>query len=138
MFLSASIVRPLVPPSPHPLPRIRISPQQKAFAQQLGVHSCAPDTKELKDLHVADPPKTASWYTFTNPITRAGGGDDYATRCREAQADTAFLFFGMACFFGSLALDFFVGGGGGGGGGRGFSVKVPGRKSAGGGGASYV
>lgn len=99
----------------------------QAFAQQLGVHSCAANQDELKDAKVPDPPKNGNLYTVFNPIIRAGGfGDvDYVGRCEEAQACTAFLFFALGCFIGSLVLDFFSGGG---------SMKMPGRRA----GASHV
>lgn len=54
-----------------------------ATAAYLGVHSCS-NTK----------------YTTTNHITN--GSPNTAKRCREAQASTAFLFFGWAAFMASL------------------------------------
>lgn len=58
-----------------------------ATAAILGVHSCS----------IAD-------YTKNNQITR--GGPDQGKRCREAQASTAFLFFGLFAFAANLVLTF--------------------------------
>ncbi|KAF2800165.1 hypothetical protein K505DRAFT_413176 [Melanomma pulvis-pyrius CBS 109.77] len=63
-----------------------------ATAAYLGVHSCS-------NLH----------YTTTNHITN--GSLNTAKRCREAQASTAFLWFGWAAFVASLAFSVMGGGG---------------------------
>lgn len=54
-----------------------------AMAAELGAHSCS-----------------SSDYTLNNHITN--GSPNTAGRCREAQATTAFLWFGWACFTASL------------------------------------
>jgi len=56
-----------------------------ATAAYLGVHSCS-----------------NSAYTTTNHITN--GSHDTHKRCREAQASTAFMWFGWAAFVASLAF----------------------------------
>ncbi|KAI9662718.1 MAG: hypothetical protein M1831_002761 [Alyxoria varia] len=114
-----------------------------AYANKLGVNSCVPDPDALEQFGYDDVPETASFYTIRNEIINAGAFSssvDYAHRCRLAQADTAFLFFALACFAGSLIMSFFGGSGGGGGGGgmsKGMKFKMPGRKS-GTGNAQYV
>ncbi|KAI9735947.1 MAG: hypothetical protein M1834_001413 [Cirrosporium novae-zelandiae] len=56
-----------------------------AMAAKLQVHSCSNES-----------------YTSTNSITN--GASNTEKRCREAQASTAFLWFGFACFATSLIL----------------------------------
>jgi len=56
-----------------------------ALAAYLGVHSCG-----------------NSKYTHTNSITN--GSPDTGKRCHEAQASTAFLWFGFACYAASTVL----------------------------------
>ncbi|KAF2458592.1 marvel domain-containing protein [Lineolata rhizophorae] len=58
-----------------------------ATAAYLGVHSCSNDN-----------------YTLHNSITN--GSVDRETRCREAQASTAFLWFGFAAYAASLVISF--------------------------------
>ncbi|KAK8197958.1 marvel domain-containing protein [Phyllosticta capitalensis] len=58
-----------------------------ALAAYLGVHSCSNDG-----------------YTKSNSITN--GAPDTAKRCREAQASTAFLWFGFAAFAASAVFSF--------------------------------
>ncbi|KAK8167767.1 marvel domain-containing protein [Phyllosticta citrichinensis] len=58
-----------------------------ALAAYLGVHSCSNDA-----------------YTKSNSITN--GAADTAKRCREAQASTAFLWFGFAAFAASAVFSF--------------------------------
>lgn len=87
------------------------------MAVKLGVHSCDPDTKGFSDLGIKNASKSASLYLVENIIINAGVGYtvnfDWSSRCREAQADTAFLFFAFACFAASTVLDFFGSGGSG-------------------------
>ncbi|KAI9719547.1 MAG: hypothetical protein M1828_006176 [Chrysothrix sp. TS-e1954] len=82
-----------------------------AMAAKLGVHSCDPNGDGQ---NIA---KGANAYTQNNEVIDAGtysrNGRDYVRRtvdfegrCRMAQADDAFLFFGLACFTASLVLDF--------------------------------
>jgi hypothetical protein len=49
-------------------------------------------------------------YTLTNHITN--GSPNTAKRCREAQASTAFLWFGWAAFVASLIFSILGGSGG--------------------------
>lgn len=63
-----------------------------AMAAELHVHSCS-----------------NAAYTFTNPITN--GSTNPAKRCREAQAVTAFLWFGFAAFAASLVMTGLTSGG---------------------------
>jgi len=56
-----------------------------ALAAYLGVHSCSNDK-----------------YTHTNSITN--GSHDTGKRCHEAQASTAFLWFGFACYAATTVL----------------------------------
>jgi hypothetical protein len=49
-------------------------------------------------------------YTRTNHITN--GSPDTGKRCREAQASTAFMWFGWAAFVASLAFSIMGGSGG--------------------------
>lgn len=75
---------------------------RQALAVKLRVHSCSIDTKNLRD---------PSNEYFLNPVINSGSGrpGDLTARCREAQADTAFLFFALAAFIGSLVLDLMSG-----------------------------
>jgi len=63
-----------------------------ATAAYLGVHSCS-----------------NSRYTLSNHITN--GSPNTHKRCREAQASTAFLWFGWAAFVASLVISVMSGGG---------------------------
>jgi len=64
-----------------------------ATAAYLGVHSCSNFA-----------------YTSTNHITN--GSPNTAKRCREAQASTAFLWFGWAAFMASMVFSILAGKGG--------------------------
>lgn len=64
-----------------------------ATAAYLGVHSC-----------------NNAAYTTTNHITN--GSPNTSKRCREAQASTAFLWFGWAAFVASMAFSIMAGKGG--------------------------
>ena len=72
-------------------------PPQQAYAAKLGVHSCS-------NLN----------YTTHNVITNGGidhagkvsSSVNFGERCREAKADTAFIWFAFAAFVGSAVLSF--------------------------------
>jgi hypothetical protein len=83
-----------------------------ATAAYLGVHSCSnPVCHPLPVWHLQRP---RSWphqaYTTTNHITN--GSPNTEKRCREAQASTAFLWFGWAAWVASAIFSFMAGRGG--------------------------
>ena len=73
------------------------------MAAKLGVHSCS-----------CSAPNTGCAYLINNVVINGGkkhgGGVDIHTnrvmRCREAQADTAFIWFAFATFLATFALSF--------------------------------
>lgn len=73
-----------------------------ATAAKLGVHSCSNNVGdssnvERMEMYHAD---THQAYTKSNGVVN--GSPDRHQRCQEAQAVTAFLFFGFCCYVGSL------------------------------------
>ena len=73
------------------------------MAAKLGVHSCS-----CRDVHASCP------YLVNNVVINGGKnkagqvnlGTNRVTRCREAQADTAFIWFAFATFLATFALSF--------------------------------
>ena len=86
-----------------------------ALAAYLGVHSCNnhvcsfPHSKSTQcgsaERHSCFADRFFKGYVTSNLVT-AGSNGDPGKRCREAQAVTAFLWFGFAAFAGSLVFSF--------------------------------
>lgn len=85
-----------------------------AMAARLHVHSCSNSVSFLTSDVISstvEANRDGQSYTTTNSITN--GSHDTGKRCREAQATTAFLWFGFAAFVVSAVLSGMQSGGSG-------------------------
>jgi len=75
-----------------------------ATAAYLGAHSCSDSVSNRYNQYckASDTNTSIQSYTASNVVTN--GSPDREKRCREAQASTAFLWFGFATFCVSLAF----------------------------------
>lgn len=76
---------------------------EQAFANLVGPQSCSCDEDNdpcgrLVNNHIINGGRNRDGSVVAD-VNRSG-------RCREAQADTAFIWFAFACFLGSFALSF--------------------------------
>jgi len=75
----------------------------QAYAAQLGAHSCSCNKPQTNC------PRLVNNVIINGGKDRSGAVDlniDRVMRCREAQADTAFLWFAFAAFCATFALSF--------------------------------
>lgn len=80
-----------------------------AMAADLKVHSCSNQVCYAQEYNLPFQTNVEQSYLVRNRITN--GASDMEGRCREAQATTAFLWFGWACFMVSLVLSLTSSGG---------------------------
>lgn len=69
-----------------------------ALAAYLGVHSCSNGVSPVSALQRLNAPLTKALQNYTRGNFITNGSHNTEKRCREAQASTAFLWFGFACF----------------------------------------
>jgi len=78
-----------------------------ALAASLGAHSCSSGVRVNAIRHCHKRLTSTKNYTANNGVTNGTNPNNRAKRCREAQAVTAFLWFGFVAYAVSAVLSFF-------------------------------